>query len=103
MFPPQEVIQGLKNCQAITFSHTVARNHQFTKAGFCKTKFVQSYIKCTTHCTIQVIGSFQSSVFTLFAQGQKSKLQAPVLAVVTFAYKLCPVVYADIVGVNATT
>lgn len=40
---------------------------------------------------------------TLFAQGQKSKLQAHVFAVVTFAYSLCPVVYAERAGVRATT
>jgi hypothetical protein len=64
------------------------------KSSLCNIRFVQSYIKCAIiHALIaQVWGSFPSSVFTFFAQGQKSKLQAPVFAVVTLAYSDCQAV-----------
>ena len=63
-------------------------------SSFCNTKLVQSYIKCTIIPSLiaPVCGSLPSKVLTFFAQGQKSKLQAHVFAVVTFAYRLCPVV-----------
>ena len=62
------------------------------KSSLCNIRLVQSYIKCTIHLTAQVCGSFPSSVFTFFAQGQKSKLHAPVFAVVTLAYSDCQAV-----------
>ena len=48
-------------------------------------------------------GSFHALVFMLFAQGQKSTLQAQVFAVVTFILSFCHVVYAQSVGVKAIT
>lgn len=50
-----------------------------------------------------VCGSLPSIVLIFFTPGQKSTVQAPVLAVVGLKFSLCPAVYATSVGVRATT